>query len=154
MRWFIKDTVDGILREHAGSARAFITPLACFFNRQFTCDETGLKRSASYPLIHSDSLQLATTEGKAPPGEWFRAISRFPPPIISRHLLSGLMLTLFFVLQGPETLHAEDTLSLCPANRKVCKDDWAQGENTIVVVSQQQSVTCFPLNVFPAEETP
>ncbi|XP_032386475.1 SUN domain-containing ossification factor isoform X1 [Etheostoma spectabile] len=31
-----------------------------YFNRQFSsCDETGLKRSASYPLIHS----LATTEG-------------------------------------------------------------------------------------------
>ncbi|XP_047446333.1 SUN domain-containing ossification factor-like isoform X2 [Mugil cephalus] len=31
--------------------------------RQFSCDETGLKRSASYPLIHSESFQLATTEG-------------------------------------------------------------------------------------------
>ncbi|XP_030608044.1 SUN domain-containing ossification factor isoform X3 [Archocentrus centrarchus] len=27
------------------------------------CDELGLKRSASYPLIHSESFQLATTEG-------------------------------------------------------------------------------------------
>lgn len=36
----------------------------CLLNRQFSfCDETGLKRSASYPLIHSESLQLATTEG-------------------------------------------------------------------------------------------
>ncbi|KAL7386914.1 hypothetical protein ABVT39_015507 [Epinephelus coioides] len=42
-----------------------------------SCDETGLKRSASYPLIHT----LATTE-------------------------------------GPEMLHAEETQSLCPANRK------------------------------------
>lgn len=25
-------------------------------------------------------------------------------------------------LAGPEMLHAEDTQSLCPANRKVCKD--------------------------------
>ncbi|KAM9718641.1 SUN domain-containing ossification factor isoform 2-T2 [Menidia menidia] len=45
------------------------------------CDETGLKRSASYPLIHSETLQLATTE-------------------------------------GPEMLHAEETQSLCPQNRK------------------------------------
>lgn len=36
----------------------------CCPERQFTsCDETGLKRSASYPLIHSESFQLATTEG-------------------------------------------------------------------------------------------
>ncbi|KAK2822059.1 hypothetical protein Q5P01_022124 [Channa striata] len=36
----------------------------CSFERQFSsCDEMGLKRSASYPLIHSESLQLATTEG-------------------------------------------------------------------------------------------
>ncbi|KAF3699045.1 Dynamin-1 [Channa argus] len=28
-----------------------------------SCDKTGLKRSASYPLIHSESLQLAATEG-------------------------------------------------------------------------------------------
>lgn len=54
----------------------------CCPERQFSsCDETGLKRSASYPLIHSESIQLATTE-------------------------------------GPEMLHAEDTQSLCPANRK------------------------------------
>ncbi|XP_026230345.1 SUN domain-containing ossification factor-like isoform X2 [Anabas testudineus] len=32
--------------------------------KQFSsCDETGLKRRASYPLIHSESLQLTTTEG-------------------------------------------------------------------------------------------
>ncbi|KAM8850937.1 SUN domain-containing ossification factor-like isoform 2-T2 [Spinachia spinachia] len=50
----------------------------CCPERHFTsCDETGLKRSASYPLIHS----LATTE-------------------------------------GPEMLLAEETQSLCPANRK------------------------------------
>ncbi|XP_042353515.1 SUN domain-containing ossification factor-like isoform X2 [Plectropomus leopardus] len=50
----------------------------CCPDRQFSsCDETGLKRSASYPLIHS----LGTTE-------------------------------------GPEMLHAEETQSLCPANRK------------------------------------
>lgn len=37
----------------------------CFLNRHFSsCDETGLKRSASYPLIHSEAFQLATTEGK------------------------------------------------------------------------------------------
>ncbi|XP_073347557.1 SUN domain-containing ossification factor-like isoform X2 [Pagrus major] len=54
----------------------------CSPERQFSsCDETGLKRSASYPLIHSESFQLATTE-------------------------------------GPEMLHADDTHSLCPANRK------------------------------------
>ncbi|XP_041848143.1 SUN domain-containing ossification factor-like isoform X2 [Melanotaenia boesemani] len=36
----------------------------CCPERQFSsCDETGLKRSSSYPLIHSDSFQLATTEG-------------------------------------------------------------------------------------------
>ncbi|XP_070830668.1 SUN domain-containing ossification factor-like [Chaetodon trifascialis] len=36
----------------------------CCPERRFSaCDETGLKRSASYPLIHSESLQLATTEG-------------------------------------------------------------------------------------------
>nr|XP_019967038.1 PREDICTED: SUN domain-containing ossification factor-like isoform X2 [Paralichthys olivaceus] len=54
----------------------------CCPERQFSpCDETGLKRSASYPLIHSESFQLATNE-------------------------------------GPEMLHAGETLSLCPANRK------------------------------------
>ncbi|KAM9349618.1 SUN domain-containing ossification factor [Symphorus nematophorus] len=54
----------------------------CCPERQLSsCDETGLKRSASYPLINSESFQLATTE-------------------------------------GPEMLHAEDTQSLCPANRK------------------------------------
>ncbi|XP_061588905.1 SUN domain-containing ossification factor-like isoform X2 [Cololabis saira] len=54
----------------------------CCPERQFTsCDETGLKRSASYPLIHSESFQLATTE-------------------------------------CPDTLLAEETQSLCPANRK------------------------------------
>ncbi|XP_071347815.1 SUN domain-containing ossification factor-like isoform X2 [Trachinotus anak] len=36
----------------------------CCPERQFSsCDETGLKRSASYPLIRSESFQLATTEG-------------------------------------------------------------------------------------------
>ncbi|XP_026169677.1 SUN domain-containing ossification factor isoform X2 [Mastacembelus armatus] len=54
---------------------------SCCPQGQFSCDETGLKRSASYPLIHSESLQLATA-------------------------------------QGPERLHAEETQSLCPANRK------------------------------------
>ncbi|XP_053185362.1 SUN domain-containing ossification factor-like [Scomber japonicus] len=35
----------------------------CCPERQFSsCDDTGLKRSASYPLIHSESFQLATTE--------------------------------------------------------------------------------------------
>ncbi|XP_024129009.1 SUN domain-containing ossification factor isoform X2 [Oryzias melastigma] len=46
-----------------------------------SCEEAGLKRSASYPLIHSDSLQLATSA-------------------------------------DPEVLHADETQSLCPANRK------------------------------------
>uniref|UniRef100_A0A1A7XLT5 SUN domain-containing ossification factor n=5 Tax=Iconisemion striatum TaxID=60296 RepID=A0A1A7XLT5_9TELE len=46
-----------------------------------SCDEAGLKRSASYPLIHSEAFQLASTE-------------------------------------GPEVLHAEETQSLGPANRK------------------------------------
>ncbi|XP_070701935.1 SUN domain-containing ossification factor-like [Pempheris klunzingeri] len=54
----------------------------CCPERQFSsCDETGLKRSASYPLIHSESFQLATTE-------------------------------------GPDMLYADETQSLCPANRK------------------------------------
>ncbi|XP_034469713.1 SUN domain-containing ossification factor-like isoform X2 [Hippoglossus hippoglossus] len=54
----------------------------CCPERQFSSgDETGLKRSASYPLIHSESFQLDSTE-------------------------------------GPEMLHAEETQSLCPANRK------------------------------------
>nr|XP_046265404.1 SUN domain-containing ossification factor-like isoform X3 [Scatophagus argus] len=54
----------------------------CCPERQFSsCDEMGLKRSASYPLIHSESFQLNTTD-------------------------------------DPEMLHAEDTQSLCPANRK------------------------------------
>uniref|UniRef100_A0A1A8H8U1 SUN domain-containing ossification factor n=1 Tax=Nothobranchius korthausae TaxID=1143690 RepID=A0A1A8H8U1_9TELE len=44
------------------------------------CDETGLKRSASYPLIHSEAFQAST--------------------------------------EGPEVLHAEETQSLGPANRK------------------------------------
>ncbi|XP_062260315.1 SUN domain-containing ossification factor-like isoform X1 [Platichthys flesus] len=52
----------------------------CCPERQFSsCDETGLKRRASYPLIHSESFQLDSTE-------------------------------------GPEMLHAEETL--CQANRK------------------------------------
>nr|XP_020506741.1 SUN domain-containing ossification factor-like isoform X1 [Labrus bergylta] len=34
----------------------------CSSERQFSCDETGLKRSASYPLIHSESFHLANTE--------------------------------------------------------------------------------------------
>ncbi|XP_017275832.1 SUN domain-containing ossification factor isoform X2 [Kryptolebias marmoratus] len=54
----------------------------CGPERQLSsCDEMGLKRSASYPLIYSESVQLATTE-------------------------------------GPEMLHAEETQSLSPANRK------------------------------------
>ncbi|XP_028988022.1 SUN domain-containing ossification factor-like isoform X2 [Betta splendens] len=35
----------------------------CCPEKHFCCDETSLKRSASYPLIHSESFQLATTEG-------------------------------------------------------------------------------------------
>eukprot|EP00064_Thunnus_orientalis_P013008 superscaffoldBa00002063_g13045 len=54
----------------------------CCPERQLSsCDDTGLKRSASYPLIHTESFQLVTTE-------------------------------------GPEMLHAEETQSLFPANRK------------------------------------
>ncbi|KAM6989278.1 SUN domain-containing ossification factor [Tautogolabrus adspersus] len=34
----------------------------CSPERQFSCNETGLKRSASYPLIHSESFHLANTE--------------------------------------------------------------------------------------------
>ncbi|KAM3866053.1 SUN domain-containing ossification factor [Diretmus argenteus] len=37
----------------------------CCPERQFSsCDDMGLKRTASYPLLHSESFQLATTEGK------------------------------------------------------------------------------------------
>lgn len=54
----------------------------CCPERQLSsCDDTGLKRSASYPLIHTESFQLVTTE-------------------------------------GPEMLHAEETQSLFPSNRK------------------------------------
>ncbi|XP_071372475.1 SUN domain-containing ossification factor-like isoform X2 [Centroberyx affinis] len=36
----------------------------CCPERQFSsCDDSGLKRRASYPLLHSESFQLATTEG-------------------------------------------------------------------------------------------
>ncbi|XP_033838174.1 SUN domain-containing ossification factor-like isoform X2 [Periophthalmus magnuspinnatus] len=35
----------------------------CCPERQFSSDEAALKRSASYPLIHSDSFQLASTMG-------------------------------------------------------------------------------------------
>lgn len=35
----------------------------CCPERQFSHDETALKRSASYPLIHSESFQLASTMG-------------------------------------------------------------------------------------------
>ncbi|XP_069020687.1 SUN domain-containing ossification factor-like isoform X2 [Embiotoca jacksoni] len=63
----------------------------CCPERQFSsCDETGLKRSASYPLIHSESFQLATTE-EIHPILW---------------------------ITGPEMLHSEEIQSLCPANRK------------------------------------
>lgn len=44
-----------------------INTLNVILSRQFCCDELGLKRSASYPLINSDSFQLATTEGKVAP---------------------------------------------------------------------------------------
>lgn len=45
-----------------------INTLNVILSRQFSCcDELGLKRSASYPLINSDSFQLATTEGKVAP---------------------------------------------------------------------------------------
>lgn len=34
-------------------------------DRQFSsCDETGLKRSASYPLINSETFQLVNNEGE------------------------------------------------------------------------------------------
>lgn len=64
---------SGILSDPADMTHFLITVLHtvvnlshyCFLNRQFSsCDEPGLKRSASYPLIHSDSFQLATTEGE------------------------------------------------------------------------------------------
>ncbi|KAM4728219.1 SUN domain-containing ossification factor isoform 2-T2 [Anableps anableps] len=35
----------------------------CSPKRQFSCDEMGLKRRASYPLINSETFQLADTEG-------------------------------------------------------------------------------------------
>lgn len=45
-----------------------INTLNFILSRQFSCcDELGLKRSASYPLINSESFQLATTEGKVAP---------------------------------------------------------------------------------------
>ncbi|KAM9845295.1 SUN domain-containing ossification factor [Aulostomus maculatus] len=53
----------------------------CPERRSSSCDDAGLKRSASYPLIHSESFQLVATK-------------------------------------DPEILHAEETQSLCPANRK------------------------------------
>ncbi|XP_040000081.1 SUN domain-containing ossification factor-like isoform X2 [Xiphias gladius] len=64
----------------------------CCPERQFSsCDETGLKRSASYPLIHSEAFQSATTEG-----------------IVVQQKCC----------HGPENRHTEETRSLCPANRK------------------------------------
>lgn len=92
----------------------------CFLNRQFSsCDETGLKRSASYPLIHSESFQLATTEGKhTNQGDNNNLFQGF-----SSHAML-IKINLILCLTGPEMLHAEDTQSLCPANRKVCEDEF------------------------------
>lgn len=69
----IKNIATGILSDPADVTRFLMTALRavvnlghyCFLNSQFSsCDEPGLKRSASYPLIHSESFQLATTEGE------------------------------------------------------------------------------------------
>lgn len=69
----IKNIATGFLSAPADTTHFLITALHavvnlghyCFLNRQFSsCDEPGLKRSASYPLIHSESFQLATTEGE------------------------------------------------------------------------------------------
>lgn len=73
MLLIIKNIAAGILSAPADMSHFLITALHavvnlghyCFLNRQFSsCDEPGLKRSASYPLIHSESFQLATTEGE------------------------------------------------------------------------------------------
>lgn len=72
MLLIIKNVTSGILSDLADMTHSLITVLHavvnlshyCFLNRHFSsCDEPGLKRSASYPLIHSESFQLATTEG-------------------------------------------------------------------------------------------
>lgn len=73
MLLIIRNIATGILSAPADMTHSLITALHavvnlghyCFLNRQFSsCDEPGLKRSASYPLIHSESFQLATTEGE------------------------------------------------------------------------------------------
>ena len=75
---FNENIAAGILSVHTAVTHVpikaqhavFYLNYCCFLNRQFSsCDETGLKRSASYPLIHSESFQLATTEGKQ---KWHR----------------------------------------------------------------------------------
>lgn len=69
----MKNITNGILSDPADMSHFLITVLHaivnlshyCFLNSQFSsCEELGLKRSASYPLIHSESFQLATTEGE------------------------------------------------------------------------------------------
>ncbi|XP_056149037.1 SUN domain-containing ossification factor-like isoform X2 [Lampris incognitus] len=48
----------------------------CCPERQFSsCDDLGLKRRASYPLLHSESLQLPTTEG---PGALYTEATHSP----------------------------------------------------------------------------
>lgn len=73
MLLIIKNIATGILSDPADMTHFLITVLHavvnlshyCFLNRQFSsCDKPGLKRSASYPLIHSESVELATTEGE------------------------------------------------------------------------------------------
>jgi len=60
----------------------------------------------------------------------------------------------------PEMLHAEETQSLCPANRKVCKDEIAAFQNSFVryqfellVVSDEQSTVLSLSLLPPTEET-
>lgn len=73
MPLIIKSIATGISSAPADMTHFLITALRavvnlghyCFLNRQFSsCDEPSLKRSASYPLIPSESFQLATTEGE------------------------------------------------------------------------------------------
>lgn len=73
MLLIIQNIMTRILTDPADMTHFLITVLHavvnlghyCFLNRQFSsCEEPGLKRSASYPLIHSESFQLATTEGE------------------------------------------------------------------------------------------
>lgn len=73
MLLLIKNITTGILSDPVDMTHFLIMVLRvvvnlshyCFLNRRFSsCEEPGLKRSASYPLIHSESFQLARTEGE------------------------------------------------------------------------------------------